>query len=68
MRTCLAVSALTVQTQEDALEIQVTQPGLVAERQEGPQATPSAGLLLHHSRHGWFLSRQLILSICDNTA
>ncbi|MER8855714.1 hydroxymethylpyrimidine/phosphomethylpyrimidine kinase [Mesorhizobium australicum] len=29
MRTCLAVSALTVQTQEDALEIQVTQPGLV---------------------------------------
>ncbi|WP_352811513.1 bifunctional hydroxymethylpyrimidine kinase/phosphomethylpyrimidine kinase [Mesorhizobium sp. M0293] len=32
MRTCLAVSALTVQTHEDALEIQVTQPGLVADQ------------------------------------
>ncbi|WP_352799123.1 bifunctional hydroxymethylpyrimidine kinase/phosphomethylpyrimidine kinase [Mesorhizobium sp. M0870] len=32
VRTCLAVSALTVQTHEDALEIQVTQPGLVADQ------------------------------------
>ncbi|MER9031859.1 bifunctional hydroxymethylpyrimidine kinase/phosphomethylpyrimidine kinase [Mesorhizobium sp. M0674] len=44
VRTCLAVSALTVQTQEDALEIQVTQPGLVADQMRAaPQANRVAG-------------------------
>ncbi|MER8575226.1 MULTISPECIES: bifunctional hydroxymethylpyrimidine kinase/phosphomethylpyrimidine kinase [unclassified Mesorhizobium] len=44
VRTCLAVSALTVQTQEDALEIQVTQPGLVADQMRAAlQANRVAG-------------------------
>ncbi|MER9369719.1 bifunctional hydroxymethylpyrimidine kinase/phosphomethylpyrimidine kinase [Mesorhizobium sp. M0518] len=44
VRTCLAVSALTVQTHQDALEIQVTQPGLVADQMRAAlQANRVAG-------------------------
>ncbi|WP_434059678.1 bifunctional hydroxymethylpyrimidine kinase/phosphomethylpyrimidine kinase [Mesorhizobium opportunistum] len=44
VRTCLAVSALTVQNQEDALEIQVTQPGLVTDQMRAAlQANRVAG-------------------------